>query len=88
MTSDDLQHSHALRVDFFIHAAFAFTASLLVIASSDVPRCLHELLVAIRGIPAAAWAFSSAAGRLVAVRALRLADACSALSGFCLGAPA
>jgi uncharacterized membrane protein len=58
MNAEDSLHAHALRVDFFIDAAFAFTVTLLVIANSDVPHNLDELLAAVRGIPAFAAAFT------------------------------
>lgn len=57
MSMDDAHVLHGQRVDAFIDAAFAFTVTLLVVANSDVPRNMGEMLHALRGIPAFAAAF-------------------------------
>ncbi|MDA3915308.1 TMEM175 family protein [Oleiagrimonas sp.] len=58
MITGDAHASHGQRVDAFIDAAFAFTVTLLVVANSDVPRSMGDMLNALRGVPAFAAAFA------------------------------
>ncbi|GLQ89572.1 TMEM175 family protein [Dyella flagellata] len=46
------------RLDGFIDAAFAFAVSVLAIAGAEVPRSLHDLLLALDRIPAFACSFA------------------------------
>lgn len=57
MSTEDAHVLHGQRLDAFIDAAFAFTVTLLVVANSNVPRNMGEMLHAMRGIPAFAAAF-------------------------------
>ena len=47
------------RLDGFIDAAFAFAVSLLAIAGTEIPRSLHDLLLALDRIPAFACSFAT-----------------------------
>lgn len=49
----------AHRLDGFIDAAFAFAVSVLAIAGAEVPRSLHDLLLALGRIPAFACSFAT-----------------------------
>jgi len=49
----------AHRLDGFIDAAFAFAVSVLAIAGAEVPRNLHDLLLALDRIPAFACSFAT-----------------------------
>lgn len=47
------------RLDGFIDAAFAFAVSVLAIAGAEMPRSLHDLLLALDRIPAFACSFAT-----------------------------
>lgn len=49
----------AHRLDGFFDAAFAFAVSILAIAGTEVPRDLHEMLLALNRIPAFACSFAT-----------------------------
>jgi uncharacterized membrane protein len=49
----------AHRLDGFFDAAFAFAVSILAIAGTEVPRNLHEMLLALNRIPAFACSFAT-----------------------------